>query len=232
MAKSLKKVSHLVLPHLGAVGGFADGLIQGQGIGGALKGGLRGGLEAAGSIVGGNIGGSILPSTFGSVLGKSAGNALGSTIANTSLGQTLGSFAGNAYGNSLSDTILGQQTPKNTNAPRVAAAPEAAPFEPKQEAQLQLPNSLSGLSGFDQNQQSSNIATQGVYGGGNGQQEQDYFTNLINRRLVDESGQVDQNFNDINPIENSYLSQLGFGGYSNPSSLLEALNGRKQAAYA
>jgi hypothetical protein len=216
-SKALKKVSSFVLPKLGAAGGFANGLINGQGVGGALKGGLRSGIEAAGSIAGAQLAGNIFPTTIGNVLGKSAGNALGSTIANTSIGSAIGSYAGNALGGSYADSIIPQDDMSTDQE-----AP--TPFSPTRQAQLEAPNSLSGFSSLTPDQVSSNLATQGVYGGGLGPEEQGYFTNMINRKLVDDAGNVDSNLNDVSDIEKSYLSQLGLSGYGNPRDLLEALS--------
>lgn len=215
MSKSIKKVAGAVLPHLGAVGGAANGLIQGDGLKGALQGGLKSGLSAAGSIVGGNIGGSLFPGTIGSALGSSASNALGSTIANQGIGKIAGSFAGNALGNSVADSLIPleePETPKNSGP---------QPFSPTRQAQLDVPGSLSGL---EPDQASSNLATQGVYGGGLGPEEQSYFTNQINRRLVDDAGNLDSDLSEINPIEQAYLAQLGLGGYKDSRSLLEAMS--------
>lgn len=227
MCGILKKISHVVLPHLGAVGGFADGLIQGGGVKGALHEGLNSGIEAAGQIGGSMIGSAILPQTIGSFIGSSATNAIGSSIADKSLGSVIGGYAGNA----LADNYISKQQPTATDA---SPAPDPnsllpAAFSPKQSPSLQLPGSLSGLNGMDQNQQTSNLATQGVYGGGLGPEEQDYFKGLVNNQLVDPSGKT-ADIGSLSPIENSYLSQLGFGGYSNSKDLLGALSKWKQQA--
>lgn len=228
---------------IGGLSGFSEGGIKGA-IKGAAAGGFTGGLGAGqafstgagvlggggslqdaalstvGSHYGGKIGGELLPTSIGDVFG-SAGNVLGSGVANTSIGSVLGGYAGNA----LARDMFNSSNPEY-QSPLSATGTDSgpAPFEPRQEQQLQLPGSLSGMSTFSPEQVSSGIATQGVYGGGQGPEEQAYFKNLINRRLVDESGQVDQNLNDVLPIEQSYLAQIGLGGYNNPSSLLEAMS--------
>lgn len=253
MSRSLKKITSFALPIAGAaigsavpgvgtalgatLGGAASGAVSGKGLKGIGIGALTG---FAGNAIGSSLGtslGSTLGkaggSSLGSILGKTSSNAIGSTLLNTTFAQGLGKFAGNSIADNLVSGAFGSEQSSNPSTKLPSAPSGPAPFEPKQEAQLQLPNSLSGLSSFDPMQQSSNIATQGVYGGGNGPQEEDYFTNMINRRLVDESGKVDQDLSEVSPIESSYLSQLGLGGYNNPSSLLEALYGRKnQASYA
>lgn len=199
---------------IGAATGYA-----GSAIGGSISGSLAGGLGKVGSTSLGSLAskaGTYGPFTLGN-LGSGAANAVGNTLANTTLSSALGSYAGNSIAGGLAETLM----PQKQAAP-VSEGP--TPFNPSRQAQISLPGSISGLSGLDEGQQSSNLANQGVYGGGNGPQEQSYFTNLINRKLVDDSGRVDEDFSDINPIESSYLSQLGLGGNSNPRSLLEALS--------
>lgn len=248
MAKKLKKVVSFAAPIVGAalggpagaaIGGAVGGAVGGGGLKGAALGGLTGFAgNAIGNSLAGTLSGSlgkIGSSTLGSAIGKTSSNALGGALLNTTFAQGLGKFAGNSIAENLVSGFAGgeeQSAPNVKSKPSTPAGP--APFEAKQEAQLQLPNSLSGLSGSDPMQQSSSIATQGVYGGGSGPMEQDYFLNTVNRRLVDETGKLDTDLSEISPIESSYLSQLGLGGYNNPSSLLEAIYGRKkqQAAYA
>lgn len=130
----------------------------------------------------------------------------GKKIFDNNIGEALGSYTAN----SMSDS-----QPKPLGGP--------APFQPKQEAEQDAPSSLSAFGALSPDQESTNLATQGVYGGGLGPQEQSYFVNMINRRLVDESGRADANLDEVKPIENSYLSQLGLGGYSNSKDLLEAM---------
>lgn len=170
--------------------------------------------DALGSTAQNAVGPSFMNLGLGSILGNSTSNAIGASLANTSLGSALGGYAGNSLANP------GKSTPQNS---------QPAGFVPKQQTQQDLPSSLSAFGSLSPEQQSSNIATQGVYGGGAGPDEQSYFMNLINRRLVDQAGNVDQNMSDINPIENSYLSQLGLGGYGDSKSLLEAMSKWKSA---
>lgn len=99
----------------------------------------------------------------------------------------------------------------------------APPFNPSEQSQAQMPGSLSQYSGLDPFQQATNIATQGVYGRGNGPQENSYFLNLINRQLYDQGGNLANDNSSINPIENSYLSQLGITG-QNPTDILKGIN--------
>lgn len=192
-------------------------------------------LAGGGSYIGSNLGSNLLGNTGGTVgsalnsglgdeLGQSVGSVIGASNVGANLGSTLGSFAGSSVGSDLASSLV-PQTSGN-----VVGEGAMAPFRATRETEAQTPFSLQGLGSLDPNQLSSNIATGGVYGGGQGPDEQNYFLNMINRRLVDDSGNVDQNLNDVNPIENSYLSQLGLGGYGDANSLLEAISKKKKKA--
>lgn len=197
---------------LGGLGSFA-----GNALGSALGGGL-GTFGNPGSALGGEAGNAIGPSFgsiggaassgFGSLLGDATANSIGAGLANTSIGGALGSFAGNS---------LSAGSPM----PQAPSGPPA--FHPSQQAQAALPSSLSDFSNLSPLQQSTNLATQGVYGGGLGPEEQQYFLNLENRRLVDSSGHTSDQ-SSLSPIEGSYLSRLGLGGRPDTSSLLQAIS--------
>lgn len=172
----------------------------------------------------------------GSTLGTTAGNSVGTTLGNY-LGNDVGDFAGNAVSNlsntSLSSAIGGTIGSSlgagNAGGGANTGSVGTSSFTPSQQAQGVLPSSLSAFGGLDQNQQASNIANQGVYGGGLGPDEQSYFTNLVNRQLVDNSGHVND-LSSLSPIENSYLQNLGLGGYGNSNDLLQAISKWKTAA--
>lgn len=198
---------------------------------------LSGGASFAGNAIGSSIGNSLFPNTIGSEIGSannsflsqipgvsttaigdlggSGLNTAANSLLNTSIGSAVGGLAGQNFASNL---VSKQKQPSVDNN-----SLQPTPFTPTRAPQLQLPGSLSGLQGQDNFQQTSNLATQGVYGGGLGPQEQSYFTNLVNNQLVDPSGKVG-NVSSLSPIENSYLSQLGFGGYSNSKDLLGAIS--------
>lgn len=195
---------------------------------GSLGAGIGAGL---GSFVGGKVAGNIFGDQFGTV-GDLTRNVIGDTAtkglatAANSLGGSLGSLASTPI-----STVIGGYAGNTLGANLLGSSPKTAPipgFSPSRQGQQGLPESLTAIGGLNPNQQASNLATQGVYGGGLGPQEQSYFMNLVNRRLVDEGGQT-QGLDQLNPIENSYLSQLGYGGYQNPKDLLEALSKWKAA---
>lgn len=226
-----------ILPAAAAVAGT----IYGGPVGGALAAGATKGAisyssnhdlgnaagnaigAGAGSYIGGNLGnafGSSLGTVggaTGNALGSSAANALGAaapSIAGSSLGGAIGSLAGGNIGSSLGNSLT---------MPKMKTA-ATNPWAPTQQAQSNLPTSLSGtLSGLSPLQQTTNLASRGVYGGGNGPQEQQYFLNQENRRLVDESGNVSP-MSSLSPVEMSYLQKLGLGGYGNSNDLLKAMN--------
>lgn len=235
MGHELKKIAGFALPIAGTIIGSSFGQpelgsIIGGALGGATKGrGLKGiGLGAAegfagnvignelGGVIGKGIGSTAANTTFGSLTGDAIGGALGQKT----VGSALSGFAGNQIADGLASSLIPQQTSGTSQkSPSLIPTPET----PTRAPQLQLPGSLSGLAGLDSMQQASNIANQGVYGQGNGPQEQGYFNNLINNQLIDPSGKF-QDISSLSPIENSYLSQLGLGGYSNSKDLLGAIS--------
>lgn len=199
-------------------------------------------LAGAGSFAGNALGsslGSALGSSGGGLLGETPINALGNTFGGSTVGAVapFGSFAGNALGSSNIGSFLGGAAGGNVGeslgrdlggainpmSGSSSASNGTPSFSPTRSAEMSLPSSLSQLSGMDPFQQSTNIASKGVYGGGQGANENSYFLNLINRQLVDDQGKVG-NTSSINPVQNSYLSQLGLGGYSDSNDLLKKIN--------
>lgn len=203
---------------LGAGFGSAAGSYLGAQLGGSLGGGLGTIGGAANNALGASAYQS-LGDTLGGSLGSTASNAF-SNIAGSSLGGALGGFAGNSIGGDLGLGLSGGMD-QGMSGP--------AAFSPTRQDAQNAPSSFSGLGDLTGEQQTSNLANQGVYGGGLGPDEQSYFLNLVNRQLVDPSGQT-QDMSSLQPIENSYLQQLGLGGYGNSQDLLEAISKWKQAA--
>lgn len=201
--------------------GAGIGAAAGSYLGGQLGGSFGGSLGTFGNVANNALGETAyrsLGDAIGGGLGSTASNAFGN-IAGASLGSALGSFAGNSIGADLGMSFGGGAKP---------SGPQTASFSPSRQDEQQTPGSLQGLGGLNQLQQATNVANQGVYGGGLGPSEQSYFTNLVNRQLVDPSGQVND-ISSLQPIESSYLQQLGLGGYGNSKDLLEALSKWKAA---
>lgn len=196
---------------LGAAGTYFGGEL-GSSLGGAA-GASEGGIlsqtpaNALGSIFGGDTVGSVAP------FGSWAGNALGSGT----IGSMAGGAAGSSIGQGFGEQLGGQLNPMKENTQ------DPTPFSPSRAPQMGIPQGLSQFGSLDPFQQATNIASKGVYGGGNGSNENSYFLNLINRQLVDPSGNVN-NMNSLNPVESGYLSQLGLGGYSNSNDLLQGIS--------
>lgn len=96
-------------------------------------------------------------------------------------------------------------------------------------SEMALPGSLSGtLGGLTPMQRTTNIATQGVEGGGASSEGRDYFINQVQRRLADSNVE-----NDPNAIEQNYLRRLGVGfDPTNTRSILEGIARRKQSGWA
>lgn len=202
---------------LGAGLGAAAGSYLGSQLGGAFGSNL-GTIGGAANNALGTEAYQALGDTLGGSLGSTASNAFGN-IAGASLGSALGGFAGNTIGADLGMS-LGGGSPQ--------AATKLASFSPSRQDEQGVPASLQGIGSLNPLQQATNVANQGVYGGGLGPSEQSYFTNLVNRQLVDQSGQVND-ISSLPSIESSYLQQLGLGGYSNSKDLLEALSKWKAA---
>lgn len=196
--------------------GAGLGSYAGANLGGSLLGSAAGG--AAGSAGGsslGNLGGQTIGNTLGTALGDAS---LGSSLGSLGSG-TLGEMAGQSLGSSLGGSLGSSIEPNSI----ISNNPE--PWKASQQAQLGLPQSLSAFGSLSPNQQASNIATQGVYGGGNGPEENKYFMNLINRQLVDGGGNV-ENSSSLSPIDTSYLSQLGITG-NNSQDYLKGIENYK-----
>lgn len=245
MGSGVKKIASFAAPIVGGLFGGPAGAALGGAIGGGIRGkGLKGialgaGTGYAGNVLGSSIGNSIgssLGSVGGSSLGTAAGNVVGpvsgasvfgtsnaltNALANTTVSKALGGVAGNYLASGFADSL----DPQSQELESQSSGP--APFSPSRDAQMDMPSSLSSFGSLAPEQVSSNLATQGVYGGGNGPQETSYFENLINRKLVDDSGNPDSDLSEVSPIESSYLSQLGLGGYTDSKSLLEALSKRR-----
>jgi hypothetical protein len=214
----------------------------------ATAGGNLGQTLRSGAIAGGtNYLGNSLTGTGGTTLGQATGTAANS-IGGTGTASSLGSYVGNALSSigvgtgagsaaanilntpisSIGTGIAANQLSSALNPQRQQANQTPAGFVPKQQDAQQLPSSLSGFGELNSDQQQSNLANQGTYGGGLGPQENSYFLNLINRQLVDKSGQINSSSN-LNPISQSYLQKLGLGGYGDSNSLLEAISKWKAA---
>ena len=185
--------------------------------GGSYVGGQLGSAYGAGT--GGTVG-NALNTALGDTLGSAVLPSLGGKILGANLGSTVGGFLGSSVGADLASSLVPQKTANNVGE----GVASTAPFKASRAAPMEAPASIKGLGSLTDTQQSSNIATGGVYGGGQGPDEQNYFLNLINRRLVDDSGNVDSDFSDIGGVENSYLAQLGLGNKKNPNDLLSAIS--------
>lgn len=101
----LRRVSNIVLPNLGAVGGFANGLIQGQGLGGAVRQGIGSGIQAGASMLAPGVGQAIGVSTpvAGAILGAGSG-AINAKLGRRDVGTgaLIGGGAGYLSGGGLS----------------------------------------------------------------------------------------------------------------------------------
>lgn len=224
----------LIAPGIGtAIGaGIGSGTTTGVETGSPVAGLLSGVAGGAGSAVGGSllgpvlgsIGGGVAPITGGATSGL-LGQSIGASLGDTAL-SGLGSALGNATGGSLIGGAIGSGVAQGATE---AAIP--GPFNPKpntvdwhaqQQSAMGLPSSLSNYAGLNPDQQASNIATGGIYGGGVGPEESNYFLNLINRKLTNGNGGVANDTSGLAPIDMSFLSQLGINN-AGPNQILQGI---------
>lgn len=90
------------------------------------------------------------------------------------------------------------------------------PFAPKRGNEPTKPFDLFNRSvggqqfnTLDPTQQRSYLATQGSQGGGLGDEDKNYYLQLLQRNLIDESGQLGNMNSALLPVERNYLSRLG-----------------------
>lgn len=195
-------------PVSGLLSGIGSGL--GSYAGGQLLGPELGGIGGSANAISGGA----TPGFLGQDLGGFAGNALA--------GQTLGGIAGSTVGGSIGSD-LGTMAGGMLNPMNSGGGSGPPGFSPTMSPQMGLPQSLSQFGNLNPNQQASNIATKGVYGGGNGPDETNYFLNLMNRQQFDQNGNLGSSVNS-SPIDQSYLSQLGISGYNDPTSLVKGIS--------
>lgn len=208
-----------VLAGLGSYAGNALGSELGSNLGNTV-GGQAGDLlnETPANALGNTFGGQAVADS-GAGFGTFAGNVLGSST----IGSSIGGAAGSNVGSSLGSNLGASLNPSNSQPGAAPTQGGPTPFTPSRQTALGLPQSLSQFSNLSPQQQESNIATQGVYGGGNGPEESKYFLNLVNNQLVDPTGNV-SDMSSLSPIEGSYLNQLGLGGYGNSNDLLQGIS--------
>lgn len=209
-----------------------SGIRTGEKTGSPLSGLLAAGGTYAGNSLGSSLGQS-LGESAGGLFSQTPANALGSELGGSTVGSIapFGSFAGNVLGSSSIGSQLGGSIGSQIGGDigtQMGGGPpgpsnDITPFSPSRSPQMGIPQSLSQFSSLDPFQQATNIATKGVYGGGNGPDENKYFLNLINRQLTTDQGGTNDK-SSINPVENSYLSQLGLGGYGNSNALLQGIS--------
>jgi hypothetical protein len=227
-----------------AVGGPAGAAI-GSGIGTKLSGGsTRDALISAG---GSYVGGRFLGAGAGDVAGNMTQSSipglrgLGGRLASGTFG-SLGSAIGAASFPGITGSLMGQSIARMAAGPQMMApinegaptaqptGPSNAPLPTSQPEAAALPSSLSQFSGLDPLQQLSGVATEGLYGGGTGAQEQNYFLNLLQRQLIGSQGGYQDYSTSVNPTTEAYLqNNLGLQFDPSTTSLLQAIANRNAA---
>lgn len=127
------------------------------------------------------------------------------SLAPAGLGFLVGGPAGAAIGGGLGLLSGGMSKQQSMPSPNISA-PSFSPTRPDAKSR---PGSLGDLSGLDPMQERSALATKGSQGGGLGQDEQDYYLNLLQRNILDEGGNVGSTENFL-PVERQYLNQAGY----------------------
>lgn len=200
---------------LGGVTGAAGGYFGGSALGGAASGAM--GLPVAGTV-GPQAGGLSGALSGGSAGLSGAGSALGSALGIG--GGTISNASNVLQALSLGGSMMGSPS-QIAQSPQAAQQQTQKPFTPKRPEALQSPSSLNDISGFAPDQTRSALATRGV-NQGLGQQEQDYYKNLLQRSLIGEGNKVNtSNPNFLMPIESQYFSQQG----NNTSDVMKFLQG-------
>ena len=148
---------------------------------------------------------------------------LGSFIGTASKVLGAVSTAQSLFGGNDKKTTVNVKYPQQ-QAPPVIPPAEEPPFVPQRPDALQTPESLSEFGGFTPEQQRSALATKGV-NTGLGSDENAYYRNLVQRSLIGDGNQVQQdNPNFLLPIESQYFSHQGVDT-SNIMNFLKALHG-------
>ncbi len=172
-----------------------------------------------------------------SLFGSSAANMLSDAAASKSIGSIIGGAAGNTIGKSLASSYVPFKQPTQPGQTQTTlGGPTFTPGQVAKDNKLPGGSLLNGnlsngatsasiapMSTLTPEQQTSSLATQGTYGGGLGPQEQQYFLNQENNKLVNQD-HTTNDLSSLSPIENSYLAKLGLGGYGDSTSLLKAIS--------
>lgn len=195
---------------LGAAAGAAYGnYITGSSPSDSLQAGA---LAGVGNYVGGQLTDGFVGSDLSSL--GSVGNSVATGIADyggSIGGQLLASNTGAIIG-SVAPSFLGasgaQQQPTELYSytdPASQALQKELSFKPVRPSEQDTPDFLSGLTNL---QKRSNIAAQGVFGGGVEQDTQKYYDNLLQRNLISDTGRV-EDINGLLPVETQYLQKRG-----------------------
>lgn len=204
-----------------AVGGGAAGAPITAGLGAGAAGAGAGTLAlGAGSTVPAGL----FPGVGGGTLATSGGTGIGSTVLSginklrqspiykgASAINTAGKISEGLGGPGLSSLIGGGQSgqyaaPAGRQATGPSAPPKDEPFKPTRPEAAELPGTLSEMAAFSPIQQRSALATQGI-NTGLGEQEQDYYQNLIQRQFVSGSGGGVSG--KLLPVEEQFIGRQG-----------------------
>jgi hypothetical protein len=120
--------------------------------------------------------------------------------------------------------LLGGMQPQEQSTPEPSGPQNAAITKP---TEVGLPSTLGSFNDLDPFQRETALATQGSFGGGLGKDEQSYFLNLLQRRLIDDQGGYGD-MNSVSPVAKNYLeSNMGLKFDGNTKGLLQAIANRQ-----
>lgn len=105
--------------------------------------------------------------------------------------------------------------------PAPAPALQEEPFVPERPDAVERPEALSELAAFSPLQERTALATRGLEAG-LGTSEQNYYTNLLQRSLVGEGGQVTAGQDFLAPVEQQFFQRQGVD-VSSPLKFLEGI---------
>jgi hypothetical protein len=216
-----KKLFSIAAPVLGYAFGGPIGAAAASGVSSKLSGGSTGDALKSAVLggVGSYVGQRFLPSvgpadSIGGYAGRNIAGMLPSAVANAGISGAAGALAPQFL------SAMGGEQPQQQEQYNL---PQQQQVNISRQNEASLPSSLSQFSGLDPLQKATGIATEGLYGAGAGEEEKNYFLNLVNRRFVDDSGTM-ADYSTLRPIEQQFLTQgLGLRFDPNTRSLLESI---------
>jgi hypothetical protein len=157
------------------------------------------------------------PELFFSGIGRALRKIIKNPVS-TLTGAATGLFTGGPVGavvgglggvyNTVKSNPTGQTNPVRAQEAMMKSS-QPAQFSATRPDQASRPASLSRFGSMDPMQERSALATEGSMGGGLGQEERDYYLNILQRNLIDERNNVGDINSALLPVERQYLTNQG-----------------------